>query len=51
MNSLFNNVAPQDSGIGYKMIDRDHNLPPAGQGYEPSVDYKAAYKKAWGVAP
>jgi ribose transport system substrate-binding protein len=50
MNSLFNGQKPQDSGIGYKMIDREHNLPPAGQGYEPAVDYKAAYRKAWGVA-
>jgi ribose transport system substrate-binding protein len=49
MNSLFHGEQPQDSGIGYKLIDRDHNLPPAGQGYEPTVDYKAAYKKAWGV--
>jgi len=50
LNSLFNGQQPQDSGIGYKMIDRDHNLPPAGQGYEPVADYQAAYKKAWGVA-
>ena len=49
LNSLFHGEKPQDSGIGYKLIDRDHNLPPAGQGYEPPVDYKAAYKKAWGV--
>jgi ribose transport system substrate-binding protein len=49
LNSLFHGAQPQDSGIGYKLIDRDHNLPPAGQGYEPAVDYKAAYKKAWGV--
>jgi ribose transport system substrate-binding protein len=50
LNSLFNGTPPQDSGIGYKLIDREHNLPPAGQGYESGVDYKAAYKKAWGVA-
>jgi ribose transport system substrate-binding protein len=50
LNSLFNGTPPQDSGIGYKLIDREHNLPPAGQGYEAGVDYKAAYKKAWGVA-
>jgi ribose transport system substrate-binding protein len=49
MNSLFHGEKPQDSGIGYRLIDHDHNLPPAGQGYEPPVDYKAAYKKAWGV--
>jgi ribose transport system substrate-binding protein len=50
LNSLFNGQPIQDSGIGYKMIDREHNMPPAGQGYEPVADYKAAYKKAWGVA-
>jgi ribose transport system substrate-binding protein len=49
LNSLFHGEKPQDSGIGYKLIDREHNLPPAGQGYEPAVDYKAAYRKAWGV--
>jgi ribose transport system substrate-binding protein len=50
LNSLFHGQKPQDSGIGYQLIDREHNLPPAGQGYEPASDYKAAYKKAWGVA-
>jgi ribose transport system substrate-binding protein len=50
LNSVFNGTPPQDSGIGYKLIDREHNLPPPGQGYEAGVDYKAAYKKAWGVA-
>jgi ribose transport system substrate-binding protein len=49
LNSLFHGEKPQDSGIGYKLIDKEHNLPPAGQGYEPVADYKGAYKKAWGV--
>ncbi|HEX4353144.1 MAG TPA: substrate-binding domain-containing protein [Polyangiales bacterium] len=49
MNSVFHGQAPQDSGIGWKLIDRDHNMPPKGQGYESAVDYKGAYKKAWGV--
>jgi ribose transport system substrate-binding protein len=49
LNSLFHGDKPQDSGIGYKLIDKEHNLPAAGQGYEPTVDYKAAYRKAWGV--
>lgn len=48
LNSLFHGQKPQDSGIGYKLIDREHNLPKTG-GYEPEQDYKAAYKKAWGV--
>lgn len=49
MNSLFNGQPIQDSGIGFRVIDRDHNLPASG-GYVPSADFKAAYKKAWGVA-
>lgn len=49
LNSLFHGEKPQDSGIGFKLIDREHNVPPPGQGYEPEVDYKAAYRKAWGV--
>jgi ribose transport system substrate-binding protein len=51
LNSLFAGRPAQDSGIGYQIIDREHNLPPAGKGYEPKADYKAAYRKAWGVAP
>lgn len=49
MNSVLHGEKPQDSGIGYKLVDREHNLPPAGQGYEPAADYKAAYKHAWGL--
>jgi ribose transport system substrate-binding protein len=50
LNSMFHGQPPQDSGIGYKLIDRDHNLPAGSGGYEPAQDYKGAYKKAWGVA-
>lgn len=49
VNSVLHGEKPQDSGIGYKLIDRDHNLPSKGEGYAPAVDFKAAYKKAWGV--
>ncbi len=49
MNSVFHGEKPHDSGIGYKLIDREHNLPPPGKGYEPEIDFRAAYKKAWGV--
>jgi ribose transport system substrate-binding protein len=49
LNSVFHGDKPQFSGIGYKLIDREHNLPAVGQGYSPEVDFKAAYKKAWGV--
>lgn len=51
LNSVFHGEKPHDSGIGWKLIDREHNLPPAGKGYEPDQDFRAAYKKAWGVNP
>lgn len=37
-------------GIGYQVVDAGHNLPPAGEPYQPPVDFRAAYKKAWGLA-
>ncbi len=49
LNSVFHDQKPQDSGIGYRLIDRDHNLPAPGKGYEASKDFRSAYKKAWGV--
>ncbi|MGE0136902.1 MAG: sugar ABC transporter substrate-binding protein [Ilumatobacteraceae bacterium] len=37
-------------GIGFQMIDKDHNLPPEpGSEMVPPVDFKAVYKKSWGV--
>jgi ribose transport system substrate-binding protein len=39
---------PQSSGIGLQIFDADHNMPPQG-GYEPPVDFEAAYFDAWGV--
>jgi ribose transport system substrate-binding protein len=49
LNSVFHGQKPQDAGIGYRLIDRDHNLPGPGKGYEPSKDFRTAYKKAWGL--
>jgi ribose transport system substrate-binding protein len=49
LNSVFHGQKPQDSGIGYRLVDREHNLPAPGKGYEPSKDFRAAYKKAWGL--
>jgi ribose transport system substrate-binding protein len=51
LNSVLHGQKPHDSGIGWKLIDREHNLPPTGKGYEPDQDYRAAYKKAWGLTP
>ncbi len=49
LNSRFRHEKPVDSGFGWIMTDRNHNLPSTGQP-EPAYDYEAAYRKAWGVA-
>ena len=48
LNSLFSGSEPVDSGLGWQLVDEDHNLPASGP-FVPSVDFQAAYKKAWGV--
>ena len=48
LNSVFRHTKPVDSGLGWTMVDRTHNLPRTGP-FEPSVDFKAAYRKAWGL--
>lgn len=40
---------PVDQGLGFQLVDADHNMPESG-GWKPgTVDYKAAYKRVWGV--
>ncbi len=48
MNSLFTKKPVADSGLGWQLVDKGHNLPASGP-FVPQVDFKAAYKKAWGV--
>lgn len=49
MNSVFNKTPTVDSGIGWTIVDKDHGLPASGN-FIPAVDFKAEFKKAWGVA-
>jgi ribose transport system substrate-binding protein len=49
LNSYWSQKPPVDSGIGWTLVDKDHGLPASGE-FVPPVDYKAAYKKAWGVS-
>jgi len=37
-----------DSGIGWTLIDQEHNLPASGP-YVPPQDFRAAYQEVWGV--
>jgi ribose transport system substrate-binding protein len=50
MGRLLANIDPSNtnSGIGFQICDKDHNLPPEGEAYTPPVDYEGAYLKKWG---
>jgi ribose transport system substrate-binding protein len=48
LNRIFAGGKPVDEGLGFQAWDKTHNLGTSG-GYEPKVDYQAAYKKLWGV--
>ncbi|MBC7373151.1 MAG: substrate-binding domain-containing protein [Frankiales bacterium] len=48
MNSLFTGKPVADSGLGWQLVDKDHNLTASGP-FVPAVDFKAIYKKAWGA--
>ena len=48
MNSLFTEAPAADSGLGWQLVDKQNNLPASGP-FVPKVDFKAIYKKAWGV--
>jgi ribose transport system substrate-binding protein len=49
MNSVFLHQKPVDSGIGWTIVDASHNMPAPGVDYTPPINFKAEYKKAWGV--
>jgi ribose transport system substrate-binding protein len=36
-----------NSGVGWQICEKGHNLPPKGQSYQAPVDYVAAYEKMW----
>jgi ribose transport system substrate-binding protein len=47
---VMNSEKPEVEGDGFQMVDGKHNLPPKGQDYQGSADFKSAYKKLWGVS-
>lgn len=48
LNRLFHGVPIASSGVGHQIYDKEHNLPASGP-YQPPVDFRAAYEKAWGL--
>lgn len=50
LNSVFIGQKPVDSGIGWTLVDAEHGLPSAaGASFEDFPDFRAVYRKAWGV--
>ena len=50
LNRHFNNQPSAPQGLGFVAIDSTHNMPAqTGANYQTPVDFKALYKKAWGV--
>jgi ribose transport system substrate-binding protein len=50
LNSIFNHTKPVDSGIGWTLVDKTHNLPTNPMAnYEPPIPFQSQYEKAWGV--
>ena len=49
LNSLFRGEKPAFSGLGWQLVDQNHNLPSSGPWQSP-IDFKSAYEKAWGVS-
>jgi ribose transport system substrate-binding protein len=49
MNRILNKQPAVPEGVGWAIVDKGHNLGNKGEEYKPPVDYKAEYKKAWGV--
>lgn len=48
MNSLFTGKPVADSGLGWQLVDKGHNLTGSGP-FVPAVDFKSVYLKAWGA--
>lgn len=46
-NRFLNGEESVPQGIGFRVIDKTNNLPPAGQDYSSEFDYKKAYEEVW----
>lgn len=44
-----NSATLPDEGVGFQFVDAAHNMPAKGAAFEPTFDYRAAYKKVWGA--
>lgn len=49
VNRLLAGQSPVSSGQGFQIVDRKNNLPAQGEPYSTGVDFKSAYRAAWGI--
>lgn len=50
LNRIFNGEEPVPSGVGLQAYDKEHAVPEGkNQGFVVNVDFKSAYRKAWGL--
>lgn len=49
LNRSFAGEPAVPEGLGLQAVDRGHNLPAPGEGYEVPVDYRQAYLDVWGT--
>jgi ribose transport system substrate-binding protein len=38
-----------NSGLGYQVCEKGHNLPPKGESYKAPIDFVTAYEEMWGL--
>jgi ribose transport system substrate-binding protein len=46
---LGRDAGESNTGIGVQVCDKDHNMPPEGEGFQAPIDYVASYEKLWGL--
>jgi ribose transport system substrate-binding protein len=49
LNRFFTGQPPAPEGVGFRIIDKGHNMMPPGKDYATPIDYRAAYKALWGL--
>jgi ribose transport system substrate-binding protein len=50
LNRYFNGQPSVPEGVGFRIIDKNHNMMPPNTPYATPVPYKADYEKLWGVS-
>lgn len=47
MNQVFAGTKLVPCGLGFTIVDKEHNLPPEGEKFTPSLDFRSIYMKQW----